>query len=220
MLKTISAEAILEEKLIDGRKIISKKRISKGYRDSVFDEHIRKIRTKSESKILKEAGQIINCPRVFGVNEKTFEIEMEKIKGLTVKEFLKSCTNKQAEQICVQIGGEIKKIHNSGIIHGDLTTSNMIVNFSNKIPKKIQLKNLKNLKKLNQSPKIFFIDFGLGFYSKKIEDVAVDLIVFKKTFNATHPETNWWDFLVKGYSPSKEIESRMKIIEQRVRNHK
>jgi tRNA A-37 threonylcarbamoyl transferase component Bud32 len=65
-----------------------------------------------------------------------------------------------------------------------------------------------------------FIDFGLGYFSKKLEDKATDLIVFKKTFNATHPLVkNGWLLVMKGYNASEEMIEQMNKIEKRARYH-
>ena len=51
------------------------------------------------------------------------------------------------------------------IIHGDLTTSNMI---------------------LNENGNIFFIDFGLAEYSNELEKRGIDLLIMKRAFYSTH----------------------------------
>src|SRR3989344_6305336 len=62
-------------------KNIIKERIEKSYRISEIDEKIRKIRTRSEAKLLEKAYKIISTPKVIHVNEKTKEIIMEFIDG-------------------------------------------------------------------------------------------------------------------------------------------
>ncbi|MEK6941737.1 MAG: lipopolysaccharide kinase InaA family protein, partial [archaeon] len=68
------------------------------------------------------------------------------------------------KKICEKIGQEIGKLHSKEIIHGDLTTDNIII----------------------EGKRIAFVDFGLGFFSKKTEDFATDLLSMKKTFLSTH----------------------------------
>ncbi len=74
--------------------------------------------------------------------------------------------NNLLNSIFKEIGNLIGKMHNQNIIHGDLTTSNMIVNSNEK--------------------KIYFIDFGLSFFSEKIEDKAVDLHLLKRALESKH----------------------------------
>jgi Kae1-associated kinase Bud32 len=187
------AEAELKQIIFDEKSAISKKRIPKGYRNSELDFKIRKKRTKSEAKILRELFPIINVPSVLSVDEKDCEIIMDFVEGKQLKEVIEKKKN-----LCVLAGKEIKKIHAHGIIHGDLTTSNIIFDKKD----------------------LVFIDFGLGYYSKKVEDRATDLVVFKKTFNATHSSLkNGWEMVMQGYNPNQEMISRMTAIEKRARYH-
>jgi Kae1-associated kinase Bud32 len=187
------AEAELFQIKFEGKKALLKKRILKKYRNKKLDESIRKKRTRSEAKLLREAGKIINTPHIYQVNEDNAEIVMEFIEGQKLKEIIENKKN-----LAELAGKEIKKIHNYGLIHGDLTTSNIIHN--------------KGV--------LFFVDFGLGYFSKKIEDQATDLVVFKKTFNATHSSfKNGWKKVMNGYKPSKEIVTKMEAIEKRARYH-
>jgi len=187
------AEAELKEIVFQKKKALIKKRISKSYRNSELDLKIRKRRTRSEAKILKDLKNIVNVPEIFLVDETKSEIVMEFITGKVLKEIIE-----KEKELCKEVGKEIKKIHSVGIIHGDLTTSNIIY----------------------AGKKIYFIDFGLGFYSKKVEDKATDLIVFKKTFNATHSILkNGFDLVLEGYSPSIELKNRMNSVEKRARYH-
>jgi len=92
-------------------------------------------------------------------------------------------------------------MHKNGIVHGDLTTSNMI---------------LKN-------NKIYFIDFGLGEFSKRIENFAIDLSVLKEAFKSTHFKhlNLLWQSFIKGYKQtndkSKEVLESLNEIEKRGR---
>jgi Kae1-associated kinase Bud32 len=190
------AEALVTQIEFECKKAILKKRVKKNYRSSVLDDLIIKRRTKSEAKIIKTLNSIVNVPQIYSINQS--EIIMEFIDGVQ----LKTIVEKQP-LLCVLAGKEIKKIHNVGIIHGDLTTSNIIVRDTKE-----------------QEKELVFIDFGLGYFSKKIEDKATDLIVFKKTFNATHSKLkNGWDLVMQGYKPSVELKTRMQDVEKRARYH-
>ena len=74
----------------------------------------------------------------------------------------------------------------------------------------------------SNSPKIFFIDFGLGFISQKLEDKAVDLHLLKQALEAKHFK-NWeilWKEVEKGYKSSKDatkVLERLKAVERRGR---
>jgi len=73
------------------------------------------------------------------------------------------------ETLLEKIGMEIAKLHLIDIIHGDLTTSNMLLRASNN--------------------DLVLIDFGLSYHSTLVEDKAVDLYVLERAFASTHPDS-------------------------------
>jgi Kae1-associated kinase Bud32 len=196
------AEAII---ILDKKKnYIIKKRIKKNYRILDIDEKIRKLRTRSEAKILIKLYNLIKVPKVLKSNEKTKEIILEFINGKKLSEYLDNFSLKKQEQILMQIGESIAKIHDINIIHGDLTTSNMI------------------LKEEKQKKEIYFIDFGLSFQNGKYEDKAVDIHLLKQALEAKHYKN--WELLykkfLKGYKKSENFEktlNQLKKVEKRGR---
>ncbi|MFW6014123.1 MAG: KEOPS complex kinase/ATPase Bud32 [Nanoarchaeota archaeon] len=189
-MKLISqgAEAVLyetEDKII-------KKRISKGYRHPVIDNELRKSRTNREARILKKVD--FPVPAVFNVDKKEMSIEMEKIEGLKLSEHLEEIDYKK---VCHRIGEQVEKMHSANIIHGDLTTSNMIYS--------------KN--------KIYFIDFGLSFTSTKNEDKAVDLHLLRQALESRHNKIYEESFkaVKKGYA-DEDVLKRLEEVELRGRN--
>ena len=216
----IGAEAVLIHK--DGKLI--KRRIKKSYRISELDEKLRKQRTKKESKLLEKAFKLISVPKIIKTDEKNKEIDMEFLEGKKLSEHLD--TLKNAEEICEQIGKNISLLHDADIIHGDLTTSNMIYVENNKkdahnteepIDKEPQDINSKSVK-----GKVYFIDFGLGFESKKAEDKAVDLHLIKQALEAKHFNNyeKFFQSVLKGYKLSKNHQAtlnRLKAVEKRGR---
>lgn len=157
-MKTLfqGAEAIIKEK---AGKLI-KDRVIKSYRLSTLDNKLRKQRTKSEIKLLSKASDVISTPKILSSSD--YQITLEKIKGKKLSVYLDKLKNKN--RIAELIGINIAKIHDKNIIHGDLTTSNMIYSKS----------------------EVYFIDFGLGFSSSRAEDRAVDLHVLKEALEAKH----------------------------------
>lgn len=176
------AEALI---LLDGNKVI-KRRVKKSYRLPQVDNEIRKLRTRSEAKLLLKASKLISIPEIKNVSEDSKEISMEFINGKKLSEHLDSFPLEKQKKICRAVGMAIAKLHDSDIIHGDLTTSNMIL----------------------KDEKVFVIDFGLGFQSHKIEDKAVDLHLLRQALEAKH--FRHWIALfaeaLKGYSFSKNSE--------------
>ncbi len=112
------AEAII---FLEKNQII-KNRIKKSYRIKEIDEKLRKSRTRGEAKIIGKLKSIIPVPEVIKTDEKQ-EIVMEFIDGKKLSERLEEL---DYEEICRLIGENIALMHNASIIHGDLTTSNMI----------------------------------------------------------------------------------------------
>jgi Kae1-associated kinase Bud32 len=190
------AKIFLDEK----NKLIIKDRVPKSYRVLELDKKIRKSRTKSEIKLLTKANQIINAPLPEKYKEDN-KVIMPFIEGEKLSDSFNDFPLEKQKEIMKKIGESIAKLHKSDIIHGDLTTSNMI---------------LKN-------EKVFFIDFGLGYISKKIEDKAVDLHLLKQALEAKHFKS--WEILFqelqksysKDYPESKQIFERVAAVEKRGR---
>lgn len=180
------AEAVI---YLDGSRVI-KDRIKKSYRISNLDERIRKQRTKSEIKLLEKASKIINSVQPLK-NEEKFSIEMPFIDGKKLSDNLDNFKLNEQKKICGKIGENTAKLHENNIIHGDLTTSNMIL----------------------KDDKVFFIDFGLGFISNKIEDKAVDIHLFKEALEAKHFQ-NWEILFVEFLKKYKKYSEHKKVLEQ------
>ena len=202
------AEAIL----IKQNNNLIKKRISKGYRIPELDEKLRKLRTRKEAKLLEKLFCIIPVPKIKSVNEKNKEIVMEFIEGKKLSENLDFFDLEKQKEICKKIGKQVSEIHNQDIIHGDLTTSNMILVESNNdniyAKGKIEGNNLR-------LQKIYFIDFGLSSHSKKIEDKAVDLHLLRQALESKHFK-HWkelFNSVLSGYM-SREKEKILKQLEK------
>lgn len=186
------AEAIIN---ISSKSTI-KNRIKKNYRISIIDDRLRKQRTKKEIKLLEKADSLIPVPTI--IKKSDFTIEMETIKGKKLSLFLDKLKNKN--EIAKEIGKNIAILHDNSIIHGDLTTSNMIYS--------------KN--------KVYFIDFGLGFESNKAEDKATDLHLIKQALEAKHFKfyNSLFQSVIEGYQISKNFKEtlkRLETVEQRGR---
>jgi Kae1-associated kinase Bud32 len=196
------------------KNLILKNRISKGYRIPELDTKIRKRRTKSEIKLLTKASKIIKVP--LPVETKDFDkIKMSYVDGKRLSEHLNTLPLKKQKTICKQIGTTIAKLHDAEIIHGDLTTSNMIL-ARNQTPKG------KKSDPNKARSSVYFIDFGLGYISRKCEDKAVDLHLLKQALEAKHFQN--WEILIKevfsGYKRSKDsgiVFERLKVVEKRGR---
>jgi len=197
MAKTIKrgAEAEILETMVRGKKAVEKHRLKKGYRNQALDEKIRHERTKSESGLLHRAKTLgIRTPAILSVDPEKKSIYMELIEGKKAKDVIKGNLG-----LCREIGKSVAVLHSSQLIHGDLTTDNILV---------------------EEGGRVVFIDFGLGFYSDKEEDKAVDLINLKKTLLAGDPSlTAEWAEIMKAYNSESghDISKKLAEIEKRAR---
>lgn len=185
------AEAIL---IKDKNKII-KRRIKKNYRIKEIDEKLRKFRTRREAKVIGKLQEI--APNLIKIDDEKMVVEMEYIDGKLLRDIL---NGKNYKKICILVGKNVAKIHEKGIIHGDLTTSNMIL----------------------KANKVYFIDYGLSFFSQKIEDQAVDLHLLKQALESKHYKI--WEKAFKsvlngykGYSKYNDVIKRLEKVEMRGR---
>jgi TP53 regulating kinase-like protein len=146
--------------------VIMKRRLPKKYRIQELDKEIRSQRTLHEPHIIhkaKEAG--VPTPTIFMVDMAEANIIMEFVEGKQVKAVLNGLPPEERLRISCRIGELIGRLHKHGIIHGDLTTSNMI---------------------LTPYDKIVFVDFGLSERSTELETKGVDLHLMKRAFQSTH----------------------------------
>lgn len=180
----------------DAEKVLIKKRICKGYRIPALDYDLRVQRTIHEAKLLHEAKSFVNTPGLYEVNTKECIIVMEYIEGVRAKEGL-------TKDIARTIGESIALLHQGGIVHGDITTSNIIV----------------------KNNTVYFIDFGLGEFTTEVEPQAVDLHLLKQTLKSTH-HNYWkslWKKVVTGYKEKENADiiiTRIRDIEKRGRYQK
>lgn len=183
---------------------LHKVRFPKSYRIKELDFQFRKSRTIHEAKLLakaKEAG--VRTPIIFEIDILNTTLVLEFIDGEILKTLLPKVSKKAILEICEQLGEDIGKLHNAGIIHGDLTTSNII-----KSPDEKQLA---------------FVDFGLGYISDRLEDFGIDLFLLERAFRNTHSVifVDAWKMVIKGYkrtsTNSKDIENKLLEISSRGR---
>lgn len=191
-------------------KVVVKVRIPKKYRPPALDMQIRTYRTVHEPQLMHEAkASGVPTPLIYMVNLREASITMQYIEGQQIKEVLNSVSEKRQGALCLEIGQLIGKLHGRGVIHGDLTTSNMI---------------------LNDEDKIYFVDFGLGEKNSEIEAKGVDLHLMKRALQSTHymfwEECFKWvqsgyncvlgaEAAEKVYEKIREIERRGRYVEER-----
>lgn len=180
--------------LSNGMPCMVKYRPPKPYRHPKIDQAITKQRTVGEAKFMAKLAKLgLPAPKLVLVDAPNGVIWMlvlgSDLQNGTVsslKNYLwegeKSqidCYLLEIERILVSTGRVIGQLHSNDMVHGDLTSSNII---------------LHNLE-------AHLIDFGLLSYSNLPEDKAVDLYVMERAILSTHSDFaekyNQW--LLQGY---------------------
>ncbi len=190
------AEAVIYR---EGGKLV-KERVKKSYRLPALDEEIRRLRTKSEARLLLRAKRSgVLTPDAEAVGK--YSISMEEIKGERLKDCLNAMSPAKQKEVANKMGDMVAKLHSTGIVHGDLTTSNMILKDNG----------------------LYLIDFGLGKVSEKVEDKATDLFLLWEAIISTHYEISgplWKNIIntyMQKYSTASEVITRLEKIGQRRR---
>lgn len=149
-----------------GSAAIFKQRIPKTYRIEQIDTQLRLSRTLNEARaLIKVKNYGINVPQVFEIDTESSTIIMKYINGIKLKDLIPSLDQETLTGYFFKIGIFIARLHQNGHIHGDITTSNIII---------------------TPNQDIFLIDFGLHEYSDSIEDKSVDLHLFKRVLISSH----------------------------------
>ncbi|KAL2614037.1 hypothetical protein R1flu_025729 [Riccia fluitans] len=166
------AEARIYETSFMGRRAVVKERFSKKYRHPVLDVKLTSKRLISEARIVAKARRLgVATPALYAVDTVTASLTYEFIPGPSVKEVLLQSgpipsSDGKIEEIAKQIGKAIAKLHDGGVVHGDLTTSNMLIS--------------------PHTNQLVLIDFGLSYTSVLPEDKGVDLYVLERALISLH----------------------------------
>lgn len=181
---------------LDNHTVI-KERLPKSYRITEIDERLRRFRTRREAKVIQKLQELnFPGPGLKHIDDKNMKIEMDLIKGSKVRDIL----HENPLELSKEIGRKLALLHENNIIHADLTTSNMILN-----------------------DEIYFIDFGLSFFSDKIEDKACDLHLLRQALESKHfmIYEECFSAVLDGYKEYPEsalVLDRLKKVEKRGRN--
>ncbi len=160
------AEASLIHGFWFGKEVIFKQRYPKNYRIEPIDKQLRVTRTLNEARaLIKVKTYGLNVPQVFEIDINTSTIIMKFIEGKKLKDLLFVLDDKKKSKYFYTIGEFIAKLHQNGHIHGDITTSNIII---------------------TPNEDVFLIDFGLHEYSDSVEDKSVDLHLLKRVLISSH----------------------------------
>ncbi|KAG5725144.1 putative serine/threonine-protein kinase like protein [Termitomyces sp. T112] len=189
----------------DAPPILLKYRFTKQYRHPSLDASLTRSRVAGEARtLLKCLRSGVNVPGVRMVDAAAGALGIEWIEGKSVRCLLpggaddEGETNEEVEpkvdndgdnllkeygvsveKLMGLIGIQLAKMHAADVVHGDLTTSNMMLrhpsSFTSNVP--------------DTPTELVLIDFGLSYVSSLVEDKAVDLYVLERAFLSTHPES-------------------------------
>jgi TP53 regulating kinase-like protein len=202
LYKGAEAEIYLENWC--GSMAVRKTRLPKPYRVQQLDAMIRRGRTIHETNLMHEARKLgVPVPAIQHIDPDTSSFVMDYLNGPTLKEELYVVSPETRRKQCNTLGRTVALIHEGGIVHGDLTISNVLCAES----------------------KLFLIDFGLGDFSTELEDRGVDLLLLSRAMKSTHIKFHEEIFsaFVNGYCASVgkrrgvETVGKMREIERRGR---
>jgi Kae1-associated kinase Bud32 len=200
--KGAEAEIYLQD--WQGELAVRKSRIAKPYRVSELDESIRRMRTAHEANMMHEVRKLgVPVPTIQHIDRESTTLIMDYVRGPTLKEELYKLSMEERRQRCKSLGITLAVMHEGGIVHGDMTISNV----------------------LSEDGKLVMIDFGLGDFSGEIEDKGVDLLLLNRAMRSTHYSFHAALFkaFLKGYAKTvgkkraDETLQKMREIEKRGR---
>ncbi|XP_033175523.1 EKC/KEOPS complex subunit TP53RK isoform X2 [Bombus impatiens] len=218
------AEARVYKGIYLGKLMLIKERFEKKYRHADLDKRLTKDRIKAECRsIIRAKAAGIATPAIYLANLERRCIYMEYIQDATIlKDFIDEKVSKETNDdrllnfIAQGLGTIIAKLHSKNIIHGDMTTSNVL---------------LKNIYEDHIGKYVVnnfvIIDFGLARIESNVEDKAVDLYVLERSLLSAHSEvpllfSKIFEIYQKQYnridkSQCKEIVSKYKEVQLRGR---
>lgn len=173
------------------------------YRLKVLDDSIRAQRTVREAEMLhsaKVAG--VATPFVYFVDPPGATIVMEHVEGARMKDLVDG-SPESSFPLFRELGRMTGRLHRAGIVHGDLTTANVVV----------------------RDGSLVLLDFGLSSHATRVEDHAVDLRLVKETVSGAHPDAfaKGYEALAEGYlsevgaQRGKSVMRQLRSIESRGR---
>ena len=175
------AEADIMEGTWQGMHAVYKVRKPLPYRLAVLDDAIRRQRTIREAQMIHHAKRAgVPAPYLYDVDVTASTLVMEYVEGERLRDRVGSMGEGEARGAFREFGADTAILHSAGIVHGDLTTANVVV----------------------RDGSLVFLDFGLSFRTARLEDRAVDLRLIKETLVGAHPAISRLalEELFKGYA--------------------
>ena len=177
------------------QRCVVKQRFPKRYRHPALDAALSRSRLLAECRAMAKVRRLgVDCPCVWLCDERERCIVMEHVDGELLKDALsrlERLRQREAEQpaeggraasesasLMRGLGRLVGALHAAGVIHGDLTSSNIMCR-----------RGAGAAADSDGSPRLCALDFGLSVNSLLVEDRAVDLYVLERAFLSTHPRS-------------------------------
>lgn len=198
------AEADLFRGVWEGLDALFKVRKRLPYRLAELDDSIRRQRTIREAEMISSAKDArVSAPYLYFVDPASSTLVMEYISGAMLRDAVPGFSARESKEVFRLLGRDTARLHGSGIMHGDLTTANI----------------------LKKDGHLVFLDFGLSIHSTKVEDHAVDLRLIKETLFGAHSKVapSAFAHLLDGYqgqlgpARTRQVLSQLSNIERRGR---
>lgn len=163
------AEAVVTPVKIANLTLVAKQRLSKTYREEVFNKVFISQRTRIEAKVLSDlVSRDLSVPAPVLIDDLNGLLIMEYVTGAKLSQIINDLDSSTFRKVAESLGCQVARIHSAGIYHGDLTLANIIYS-----PTKSD---------------ITLIDFGLSGYSKEEEEYAIDLHLLDKSLRVLAPQ--------------------------------
>ncbi len=196
----LGAESLLIKHEWLGLPAVYKIRLSKPYRHPRLDDRLRRARTRREARSLSRLPEWgVPTPTLYEVDVDLGLIVMEYLPGETLREVTEE---RFRASLFEELGRLVGRMHEHGFVHYDLTTSNVLV----------------------VDGRLYVIDLGLSDDSTDLEDHAIDLRVFERCLESTHPDVmeEAWEAFVRGYREERgettdQVLKQLEDVKSRVR---
>lgn len=167
-IKRLGAEAKVEPVEWMGRAAVAKRRLPKPYRHPELDARLRAERTRDEAALLLAARRAgIPVPVLYDADRAESTLVLERVDGATLRQALEADGDAVAARRLRALGEAVGRLHDAGLTHGDLTTSNVL------------------LPDPADAGRLVLIDFGLGAFGTEPEPRGVDLHLVEEALAAT-----------------------------------
>ena len=193
------AEAIVHAGTWMGEEAVLKQRQPRTWRHPDLDARLTKSRMSAEVRLLRRlhlAG--IPVPVLLAIDSTDGWMITSRMPGAPLFEHLR---NGGESEMLEELGAMIRRIHATGISHGDLTTHNIL---------------------WDAEQGLSIIDFGLSQITDDTEPLGLDLQVLNECLKASHPSIeDAIERVLAGYlnEGGKDVVKRFNDIRRRVRYH-